>query len=206
MKYEQVWEAVDKLAKINGLSPSGLAKKAGLDSTTFNKSKRTRHDGKKRWPSLDSLNKIIDVCHISFDEFFALAGDDADDKLLHSIPYISYSDLADGLTSIHADFSNNNWQKISFPDSKDNLYALDLNTNSFEPLYRNGTLLILSQESEIRSGDRVTVFMKNNDIIITEFIRRTATTLETKNIIGADKFSIDVDDVHLIHRIVWASQ
>lgn len=27
MKYEQVWEAVDKLAKINGLSPSGLAKK-----------------------------------------------------------------------------------------------------------------------------------------------------------------------------------
>lgn len=69
MKYEQVWEAVDKLAKINGLSPSGLAKKAGLDATTFNKSKRTRPDGKKRWPSLDSLNKIIEVCNISFDEF-----------------------------------------------------------------------------------------------------------------------------------------
>ena len=51
MKYEQVWEAVDKLAKINGLSPSGLAKKAGLDATTFNKSKRTRPDGKKRWHS-----------------------------------------------------------------------------------------------------------------------------------------------------------
>lgn len=52
MKYEQVWEAVDKLANINGLSPSGLAKKAGLDATTFNKSKRTRPDGKKggrRW-------------------------------------------------------------------------------------------------------------------------------------------------------------
>ena len=39
MKYEQVWDAVDKLARAHGLSPSGLAKKAGLDATTFNKSK-----------------------------------------------------------------------------------------------------------------------------------------------------------------------
>lgn len=206
MKYEQVWEAVDKLAKINGLSPSGLAKKAGLDSTTFNKSKRVRPDGKKRWPSLDSLNKIIDVCNISFDEFFALVSDEEDDKLLHSIPYVSYSDLCDGRISISADFSNNNWQKIQFPDGKDNLYALDLNTDNFAPVYREGTLLILSQASEIRGGDRVVVFMKNNQIVVAEFIRRTATTLETKEIIGKEKLSINIDDVHLVHRIVWASQ
>ncbi len=206
MKYEQVWEAVDKLAKINGLSPSGLAKKAGLDSTTFNKSKRTRPDGKKRWPSLDSLNKIIDVCNISFDEFFALVSDEDDDKLLHSIPYVSYSDLCDGVVHISADFSDNKWQKIQFPDGKGNLYALDLNTNIFEPIYRSGTLLILSQESEIRSGDRVAVFMKNDEIIIAEFIRRTATTIETQNIINSEKLSINVDDIKLIHRIVWASQ
>lgn len=206
MKYEQVWEAVDKLAKINGLSPSGLAKKAGLDSTTFNKSKRTRPDGKKRWPSLDSLNKIIDVCNISFDEFFALVSDDEEDKLTHSIPYVSYSDLCDGIVSISADFANNNWQKIQFPDGKDNLYALDLNTDNFAPVYREGTLLILSQASEIRGGDRVVVFMKNNEIVVAEFIRRTATTLETKEIIGKEKLSINIDDVHLVHRIVWASQ
>lgn len=48
MKYEQVWDAVDKLARAHGLSPSGLAKKAGLDATTFNKSKRIRPDGKKK--------------------------------------------------------------------------------------------------------------------------------------------------------------
>lgn len=66
MKYEQIWSAVDKLARINGLSPSGLAKKAGLDATTFNKSKRIRPDGKQRWPSLDSINKILEVCNIGF--------------------------------------------------------------------------------------------------------------------------------------------
>ena len=142
MKYEQVWEAVDKLAKINGLSPSGLAKKAGLDATTFNKSKRTRPDGKKRWPSLDSLNKIIEVCNISFDEFFALAGNENEDKIVHSIPYIECSRLLEGEKTICIDFRKNKWQRIRFPDGHDNLYALDINTDQFAPFYRNGTLLI----------------------------------------------------------------
>ena len=164
MKYEQVWEAVDKLAKINGLSPSGLAKKAGLDATTFNKSKRTRPDGKKRWPSLDSLNKIIEVCNISFDEFFALAGNENEDKIVHSIPYIECSRLIEGEKTICIDFRKNKWQRIRFPDGHDNLYALDINTDQFAPFYRNGTLLILSQESEIRRGDRIAVFMSDNSI------------------------------------------
>ena len=66
MKYETVWCAVDNLAKSLGLSPSGLAKKSGLDATTFNKSKRKRPDGKNRWPSLDSLNKVLEFCNLSF--------------------------------------------------------------------------------------------------------------------------------------------
>ena len=72
MKYEQVWDAVDKLARAHGLSPSGLAKKAGLDATTFNKSKRIRPDGKKRWPSLDSINKILDACNVTFEQFYKI--------------------------------------------------------------------------------------------------------------------------------------
>lgn len=52
MKYEQVWEAVDKLAKINGLSPSGLAKKAGLDARPLIKANApapTEKKGGRRW-------------------------------------------------------------------------------------------------------------------------------------------------------------
>ena len=206
MKYEQGWEAVDKLAKINGLSPSGLAKKAGLDATTFNKSKRTRPDGKKRWPSLDSLNKIIEVCNISFDEFFALAGNENEDKIVHSIPYIECSRLLEGEKTICIDFRKNKWQRIRFPDGHDNLYALDINTDQFAPFYRNGTLLILSQESEIRRGDRIAVFMSDNSIVIREFVHRTATTLELKDILSADKTSVNVEDIRIVHRIVWASQ
>ena len=185
---------------------TGLAKKAGLDATTFNKSKRTRPDGKKRWPSLDSLNKIIEVCNISFDEFFALAGNENEDKIVHSIPYVECSRLLEGEKTICIDFRKNKWQRIRFPDGHDNLYALDINTDQFAPFYRNGTLLILSQESEIRRGDRIAVFMSDNSIVIREFVHRTATTLELKDVLSADKTSVNVEDIRIVHRIVWASQ
>ena len=40
LTHNQIWTAIDRLAARAKLSPSGLAKKAGLDPTTFNKSKR----------------------------------------------------------------------------------------------------------------------------------------------------------------------
>lgn len=206
MKYDQVWAAVDKLAKMNGLSSSGLAKKAGLDATTFNKSKRMRPDGKRRWPSLDSLNKIIEVCNISFDEFYRLIDDENEAGITHSIPYIECSRLLNGEKNIYSDFRQNKWNKIRFPEGTDNLYALDINSDKFAPFYRNGTLLIISQESEVRCGDRVVIYLNNRDIIICEFIRRTASTLELKDLLGTENISIAIGETQLIHRIVWASQ
>lgn len=206
MKYEQVWDAVDKLAKTNGLSPSGLAKKAGLDATTFNKSKRIRTDGKKRWPSLDSINKIIEVCNITFDEFYNLIDSDKESRVSNSIPYIEYSKLIASKDYITNKVNTEKWNKIRFPDACDNLYAIDINTDQFGPIYRNGTLLINSQNSEIRCGDRVAIFMRNGDMMILEFVRRTATTLELKGIINQDSSSVDIKDIRLINRIVWASQ
>ncbi len=40
LSHERVWAAIDALAARYSLSASGLAKRAGLDSTAFNKSKR----------------------------------------------------------------------------------------------------------------------------------------------------------------------
>ncbi len=55
----------------HGLSPSGLAKLAGLDPTTFNKSKRAA-GGKLRWPSTESVAKALKAVGASLDEFVAL--------------------------------------------------------------------------------------------------------------------------------------
>lgn len=59
MEHDDIWRAIDKVAKDNGLSVSALARKAGLNSTTFNKSKRFSKDGKKRWPTMESIAKVL---------------------------------------------------------------------------------------------------------------------------------------------------
>ena len=50
LKHSDVWRAIDRLAAKHGLSPSGLARRSGLDPTTFNKSKRVAREGRQRWP------------------------------------------------------------------------------------------------------------------------------------------------------------
>ncbi len=44
--HSNVWKALDRLAAEAGLSPSALARRAGLDPTTFNPSKRVSKDGR----------------------------------------------------------------------------------------------------------------------------------------------------------------
>lgn len=59
--HAELWSAIDALAKTAQFTPSGLARRAGLDPTTFNKSKRFAADGRPRWPSTESLAKILEV-------------------------------------------------------------------------------------------------------------------------------------------------
>ena len=74
LTHNQIWGAIDALAARHGLSPSGLAKLAGLDPTTFNKSKRGGANGKLRWPSTESVSKVLSATGASLDEFVTLVG------------------------------------------------------------------------------------------------------------------------------------
>ncbi len=204
MKYENVWNAVDNLAKKHGLSPSGLAKLAGLDATTFNKSKRIRPDGKKRWPSLDSINRLLEIFNISFEQFYALSNSD-EEKENGSIPYIKLSCLPNQLVDKKIDMRN--WNKVLFPDFKDALYAVEIDSSSYAPLLRYGTILIMAENSDIRNGDRAVIFLNDGHILIKEFIRRTASKLVVCNINTPEiEENVAINDVALINRIVWISQ
>ena len=75
LTHGQVWGALDRLAERAGLSPSGLARRAGLDPTTFNKSKRITSDGRERWPSTESLAKALAATSSSIDTFVQLIGE-----------------------------------------------------------------------------------------------------------------------------------
>ena len=70
--HADIWAAIDALASKNKLSTSGLAKKAGWDPTSFNKSKRMSPDGKPRWPSTESIAKVLAVTETQFTDFARL--------------------------------------------------------------------------------------------------------------------------------------
>lgn len=207
MKYEIVWSAVDNLAKTLGLSPSGLAKKAGLDSTTFNKSKRVRPDGKCRWPSLDSVNKVLEFCNISFEDFYKYGDNAHKSENLNAIPFIRYNHLNHKKIVNGPEIDTSSWEKVSFPDGARNLYAIELDSNDFAPLYKFGTTLVLAKSSDIRRGDRIAVYMADKSIILAEFSHRKPQTLELCDLNNPEKFmSVAIDQTKLVSRIIWASQ
>src|SRR5256714_2875897 len=72
LTHAQIWNALDRLAARSGLSASGLAKRAGLDPTTFNKSKRITPDGRQRWPSTESVAKSLAATSTDIDTFVSL--------------------------------------------------------------------------------------------------------------------------------------
>ena len=72
--HQKVWNAIDAIAWNATLSPSGLAKAAGLDATAFNPSKRVGAGGRQRWPSVETIQKILDATGATWFEFARLVG------------------------------------------------------------------------------------------------------------------------------------
>jgi branched-chain amino acid aminotransferase len=72
--HEDVWRAIDTLAERHGLTASGLARRAGLDATSFNLSKRFNPDGKPRWPGTEALAKVLTATGGTLEQFGALVG------------------------------------------------------------------------------------------------------------------------------------
>lgn len=80
MTHNQIWRAIDMFAHEQGLSCSGLAKKCGLDPTTFNKSKRLSVFGQERWPTMASIAKVLNATHATPNDFFKFVDGDEHEK------------------------------------------------------------------------------------------------------------------------------
>ena len=94
LSHKQIWSAIDALAARYGHSPSGLARAAGLDPTTFNKSKRLGPQGRLRWPSTESLSKVLHVTGASLDDFVSLVAKTNGSRLpTRTVPFISMKDV-----------------------------------------------------------------------------------------------------------------
>lgn len=94
LTHDQIWNALDRLAERAGLSASALAKRAGLDPTTFNKSKRITPDGRERWPSTESVAKALAATGTTVDTFVQLIEDTA--RAVQAVPLLGFAEAGAG--------------------------------------------------------------------------------------------------------------
>jgi phage repressor protein C with HTH and peptisase S24 domain len=207
LSHDQIWTALDRLAERAGLSASGLAKKSGLDPTTFNKSKRTTPEGRERWPSTESVAKALGAANSSIDSFVQLIGDTA--RTVQSVPLLGFAQAGAAGAFDDGGFpAGKSWDQASLPSVHDeHAYALEISGDAMKPIYRDGDVIVVSPGTPIRRGDRVVVKTRGGEVTIRELKRRTARTLELQSLNPnyADR-TLAAGDVEWIARIVWASQ
>lgn len=215
LSHDRVWAAIDALAERYSLSASGLARRAGLDSTAFNKSKRLSSDGRPRWPSTESLAKIIEATGASLDEFTGLVegrGKPVPEYLpasRSSVPLLGFAQAGAGGFFDDAGFpAGQGWDLIELPArATETSYALQVQGDSMLPLYRNGDVLIVEPGATTRKGDRVVVKTSAGEVMAKVLDRQTANSivLLSLNPDHPDR-DIPMRDVEWVARIVWASQ
>src|SRR3954447_18313253 len=186
LTHSDIWNAVDRLAEKSGLTASGLAKAAGLDPTTFNKSKRITPEGRPRWPSTESVAKSLQATNTTFDTFVSLVTNRGGAST-QAIPLIGLAQAGSGGYFDDAGFPvGKGWDEIAFPAVNDeHAYALEVSGESMQPAYRDGTIILVSPSAPIRGGDRVVVKTTEGEVMAKELKRRTAKSIELKSLNSA---------------------
>ena len=204
-RHHAVWQAIDRLAEQRRLTPSGLARRAGLDPTTFNKSKRITKDQRARWPSTESIDKILDATGATWGEFVSLMNEGT----FKNVPLIGFAQAGTAGFFDDAGYpGGSGWDDIPFPDIGDpHAYALEISGDSMEPVYRDGDIVVVSPQAPIRRGDRVIVKTREEEVMAKILRRKTSQKYELKSLNPEhpDRW-LSAEDVEWIARIVWASQ
>ncbi len=222
LSHKDIWAAIDALAKQSGLSPSGLARRAGLDPTTFNLSKRLSPNGRPRWPSTESLAKILDATGTSIQTMAYLLEKQPELEGSHAITLGESSPpLSPTIPRLRMDASDlsahfdklgkpigKDWEEIPFPlKDAPHSYALEVIGDALSPFYRDRDTLIVSLNAPIRKGDKIIMGTPTGDLKIQVMHRRNTQTIEISHLDMTNKKTINImSEVEWIARITWATQ
>ena len=214
LSHERIWAAIDAVAKRNNLTTSGLARRAGLDPTTFNPSKRTGPDGRERWPSTESVSKILKATGMSLMEFTGLLDGRvrypaAAEPGFRQVPLLGLAQAgAGGFFDDGGYPAGHGWDQVEAPLARgDGIYALQVTGDSMMPVYHHGDTIIVSPSQEARRGDRVVVKTRDGEVMAKVLEKKTARSVQlaSLNPDHPDR-TIPVAEIEWIARIMWASQ
>ncbi|WP_374310779.1 helix-turn-helix transcriptional regulator [Dongia sp.] len=232
LQHADVWRGIDRLAAKHGLSASGLARRAGLDPTAFNPSKRITREGRPRWPSTESLSKILTVTGEPFVDFVLLTGAGngeangnghggaaAYDQAVsggrvvargqsRTIPVITLDRLAAGDCFDASGMPMGpDWGHLEFTGAGRDYFGVEITGTDFDPIYRDGDTLIAARGAEIRRGDRIIIGTSAGTVLVRKVVRHDADGyyLEAVRQPGQPQF-VPQDQVRFTARIQWVSQ
>lgn len=211
LKHDDIWRAVDRLADTYGYSVSGLARAAGLDPTTFNKSKRISIEGKLRWPSTESIAKTLEATGSTMAEFVTFLDLGIGGGYIQQVPVAPLLDASEaGLFNDNGypHVEENIWEQVDFPDVPDRkAYALEIPDDRFSPVYRESALVLASPQASIRRNDRIVLKLQSGPVDIYQLVRQTAHRIDVCPPNAPDDITtLMTQDISWISRIVWASQ
>ena len=209
LSHAKLWKAVDNLARREGLTASGLARRAGLDATSFNPSKRhgPGDPPRPRWPSTESLTRILEATGVSLGEFADLAEDAADGGW--TVPLLGLAQAgADGFFDDAGLPTGEGWEETDLPRAAESLFSLRITGDSMVPLYREGDKVLVDQAAtEVRRGDRVVVRTTTGETLAKELLSLSpkAVTLGSVNPAYPPR-TLPRSEILWMARILWVSQ
>ncbi|MCJ8521659.1 phage repressor protein C with HTH and peptisase S24 domain [Pseudorhizobium tarimense] len=218
LSHETIWHALDALAERHKLTPSGLARRAGLDPTAFNKSKRHGPDGRLRWPSTESIAKVLEATGASVEQFLSYIPSSRSGlpegsfpSQTGTIPLLRFAQASAGGFFDEGGFpAGQGWDVVEFPASparKAGVYALEVQGDSMMPLYRDGDVLIVEPGAQVRRGDRVVVKTRDGEVMTKILMRQTARAIELHSLNPEHpQRNLELADVEWVAHIIWASQ
>lgn len=209
LSHSQLWSAIDGLARREGLTASGLARRAGLDATSFNPSKRFGPGSppRPRWPSTESLTRILQATGVSLGDFATLARDAHERPM--TVPLLGMAQAgSDGFFDDAGLPTGEGWDETELPRPTDTMLSLRIAGDSMAPLYRAGDRIVVDRAaSDVRKGDRVVVRTTGGETIAKEIstLSKRSVTLASINPAYPPRI-LPRDDILWMGRIVWVSQ
>ncbi len=165
MQHGDIWRGLDELAARFGLSTSGLARLAGLDATAFNKSKRQSRDGRLRWPTTESLARVLAAVNVDFAEFALLVTDGAGRK----VPVLRQdAAVEDGMFETDGALKRGEErQEVSANlDLNADAYLFEITEDDFAPRYRKGDQLLVAPGAPLKADDHALLLTADNQICL----------------------------------------
>ena len=207
LSHGEIWGAIDRLALKLSISPSRLARDAGLDATSFNKSKRITAAGKPRWPSTESIAKVLYTVNMDFEDFACMAKSKGASG--PAIPVIGLAQAGDEGFFDDAGFPcGGSWEDVRVPGELDeNVYALEIAGDSMDPVLRAGDKVLVAPNAAVRRGDRVVVKTTEGEVMAKELRKLTDTRVELASLNpDYEDRTLSRQDIQWIGRIIWVSQ